>query len=887
MSLRDYAVIFTDGETDQFYYPIGNTRSVDVTHGCQVAEECDILLLGCGDIRHVLHTMHVLHQDGTTKTKNQTINFHVNDIEEGILARDLVLLFLARTINPTNTEELKTLWAVWYDVLLSSTHLQKLKEVMEELSGLKSGSNGIYFGNGKTELKIKQALRSWLGVKISARQTIDKRTDFLTKMNMNDFPERAVLRVSSRLVDQSKRLDLTQRLKDRYQQEVREYITSGVSRVNSSALTSQTILDRFHGNVTFFRPGRDNWRVEDNSCPFMCYDVELQLDRYNGGDVTMCSLFIELLRKWVKSYQAAIKTGCTTRIYLWLGDATEVCDTDLPDNLLFDFIDTSNIADRVGLIPLLVNCQQRLKQPNGVLRTETFHWNKGSCTTLESFLRLCLDVPQLMYPTLFGLHLAEELTLGHENILVDGSFVGVTKLALRWKASREQELLTLYADGGDALSKCLAQLKSRKEVLDVSDSRDYDTTTIDSKSKDRLMHRLTRITTGEATEDSNTSGNTFTVVEDIDHYKVTIKTDPEFLKDGIFTTDNERRDPYVVVLKNTRNGSTSFSKTLRFACGICINTSSIKLSRKRGTVEAHLVKDPGFTLGDRLLPWKKLDKDFIGNLPDLPRSDFGKEIIMCYVSCMHLKPLTDLETATSVQQLQSIVGYLMKTAPFSFGVPTDVAIRVPSKPDTLTRVKNRFCLEGLKIYENIPTMFLTFLDVDKLDQLFAQGKISREDILPFPSVTMGCMELDSQSAKYLAPGYSLLMQILELNSHRRAQDHCQDPDERWVMRTFLRARYPYMDFQTYNMSLSGISQEDFMRTFTEMANNVFGGNYASRNQGNPATPQAASPSTQSCDTCGRTSADCKKCTGCQLVSYCDRKCQRKAWPFHKLTCRRA
>lgn len=116
--------------------------------------------------------------------------------------------------------------------------------------------------------------------------------------------------------------------------------------------------------------------------------------------------------------------------------------------------------------------------------------------------------------------------------------------------------------------------------------------------------------------------------------------------------------------------STSFSKTLRFACGICINTSSIKLSRKRGTVEAHLVKDPGFTLGDRLLPWKKLDKDFILNLPDLPRSDFGKEILMCYVSCMHLKPLTDLETATPLQQLQSIVGYLMKTAPFSFGVST-------------------------------------------------------------------------------------------------------------------------------------------------------------------------------------------------------------------------
>ncbi|XP_046579175.1 uncharacterized protein LOC124286789 isoform X2 [Haliotis rubra] len=867
------------------YYPIGNTRSVDVTHGCQVAEECNILLLGCGDIRHVLHTMHVLHEDGTTKAKNQAINFHINDIEDGILARDLVLLFLVRTINPSDTDELKTLWAVWYDVLLSKAHLQKLKEVMEELSDLKSGTNGIYFGNGKTELKIKQALQSWLKFEISGRQTIYKRTNFLTAMYDEHFPERSVQRVSSRLVAQSNRLDYTERLKDRYQQEVREYITSGVSRANSTAMTSERMLDIFHGNVTFFRPGCDDWKVEDNSCPFMCYDVELQLDRYNGGDTTMCSLFLEILRKWVKSYQATIKSGCTARFYLWLGDAIEVCEADLPNNLLFDFIDTSNIADRVGLIPLLIRCQERLQKPNGVLRTETFHWDKGTASLLESFLRQCLDIPQLMYPTFFGLHLAEELTLGHENILEAGSFVGVTKLALRWKAAREQEILTLSADGGDALSKCLAQLQNRIEVLDVRDTCGYSTTKIDSISKERLMHRLRKITTERAPADSDiSSGNTFTVIENIDHYQVRIETDTESLKDGIFTTDMDAGDPHVVGLKNCRIGCTGFSKTLRFACGINIKSSNIKLSRKRGTIEARFEKDPSFTQGDRLLPWKKLDAGFILNLPDFPRSPFGEVSISCYARCMHFGPLPDLQTATPLKQFQSIVLYLMKTVPFSLGVPTIVSIRVPSQADPSIRVNSRFYLEDLKIYENKPTLFLTFIDLDKMTQLLAKDKISQEESSPFLPLLWGCMELDSQSSKYLAPGFSMLMQILELNSYRRAQDYCQEPDSRWVMRTYLRARYPYMDYQTYNMHLSGITEEDVMKRFTSMMETFLGKHDSSRDQ--DMTSQASMPSTHSCDSCGRTSSECKKCTGCHLVFYCDRACQKKAWPVHKHICRR-
>jgi hypothetical protein len=42
----------------QYFYPIGNTTPNDLTITLRPSEDADILLLGCGDIRNVLFTLH-------------------------------------------------------------------------------------------------------------------------------------------------------------------------------------------------------------------------------------------------------------------------------------------------------------------------------------------------------------------------------------------------------------------------------------------------------------------------------------------------------------------------------------------------------------------------------------------------------------------------------------------------------------------------------------------------------------------------------------------------------------------------------------------------------------------------------------------------------------
>lgn len=50
------------------------------------------------------------------------------------------------------------------------------------------------------------------------------------------------------------------------------------------------------------------------------------------------------------------------QVTLWSGDALELCRNGLTKDALFDFIDTSNLSDHIGLLNILVCCGRRLKE---------------------------------------------------------------------------------------------------------------------------------------------------------------------------------------------------------------------------------------------------------------------------------------------------------------------------------------------------------------------------------------------------------------------------------------------------------------------------------------------------------------------------------------------
>ncbi|XP_071100889.1 uncharacterized protein [Haliotis cracherodii] len=887
----------TNPQLSSVYFPIGNTRSVDVTLGCHVGRECDMLLLGCGDVRNVLHTMHILQTRGTTKSKDQRINIHLNDIEDSILGRDLILLYLAGTIDPNNSEDMKFLWGVWYDALLSQEHLQRLKKVMKEVASVQSGNSGVYFGNLKSEVSIKRALLGMEKADINGKQMIDTRLEYLDMAYRSgmpmvtmdwitgtlispkvDLPQTAVDWMTARVSAHCGRLDKVPRLKDRYHQEIRDFISTGVTRVNSKSLSSEQIVDSFKGNITLLRPGCSIWKVPDSCCPFFCYDFDLELHRYDGRTVTLASLCLEILKKWVESFQAAMKDDCAIKIHMWHGEATEVCETDLPEDLRFDFIDTSNLADRVGLISVLSCSRDRLKSANGLLRTESFNYTKlEGYISVEIFLRDCIDVPILMYPTVFGLHLAEDISLGHESLLLTQCAHIRTKLTLKWKTAREQEnltALTLAENASDAVSKALEKIENY-QGLDSGDPSVVKKMCV-KRGTDKILKRIQNIAkdTNLLTHPPDAKKRS-TVTEYTDHYLVTITTDPECLKEGTFSTDRVDGDPYVVELQNSQNGYSSFSETLRLSCGIALNSSNIKLSRKRGWIEACLVKDADVTMGERVLPWNKLNTNSAADLPNFPLSKTGKETLETYVASMCQ---VSAGKPSPIHQLRFLVEQILITVPFSSGVPTHITLRAPSHSHPAKRASKMLRLEGLKIHEDRPTLFLTFFDFDIAEVLVTQTKITNEEIMPWEDIKKTCGEMDLSSQR-LSEGYALLMRILEVNSHRVIQD--QSEDRRWITRTILRGRYPYTDLLTLNCDTE----------LVQMVNSLCVPDIRTSGQSSPVSGAssgslAARPG-EVCDSCGKISENCKRCSKCLLVFYCGKACQRKAWKVHKKVCKSA
>jgi len=49
-------------------------------------------------------------------------------------------------------------------------------------------------------------------------------------------------------------------------------------------------------------------------------------------------------------------------VTLWSCDAFHLCQFSLPSDVKFDVIDTSNLSDHIGLLSVLVACEQRLKK---------------------------------------------------------------------------------------------------------------------------------------------------------------------------------------------------------------------------------------------------------------------------------------------------------------------------------------------------------------------------------------------------------------------------------------------------------------------------------------------------------------------------------------------
>ncbi|KAG1742534.1 hypothetical protein EDB19DRAFT_1967303 [Suillus lakei] len=127
----------------QFFYPIGNTSAVCLTQDLCPSEKADVLLLGCGDPRHILYTVYT---NSVGSQGSRKLDFTCCDIESAVIARNVLLFTLLA--DEGAAQKVPQLWNIFFHFYLDkASHdllISQCRRLVELSSDLDSWNNGPY-----------------------------------------------------------------------------------------------------------------------------------------------------------------------------------------------------------------------------------------------------------------------------------------------------------------------------------------------------------------------------------------------------------------------------------------------------------------------------------------------------------------------------------------------------------------------------------------------------------------------------------------------------------------------------------------------------------------------------------------------------------------------
>ncbi|KAG1861891.1 hypothetical protein C8R48DRAFT_710594 [Suillus tomentosus] len=126
-----------------FFYPIGNTSAVCLTQDLCPTEKADVLLLGCGDPRHILYTVYT---NSTGLQASRKLDFTCCDLESAVIARNVILFTLLA--DEGAAERAPQIWNIFFHFFLDkASHdllISQCRKLVELSSDLDSWNNGPY-----------------------------------------------------------------------------------------------------------------------------------------------------------------------------------------------------------------------------------------------------------------------------------------------------------------------------------------------------------------------------------------------------------------------------------------------------------------------------------------------------------------------------------------------------------------------------------------------------------------------------------------------------------------------------------------------------------------------------------------------------------------------
>ena len=266
------------------FYVYGNTPAKDFLQNCSCEKEPAVLVLGCGDIRSCFYSLWK-NFDVKGPARFDGVHFVLNDVSAGVLARNVLFLYLCLTL-PREESELKKclsgMWAIWYchelypehDKLLSDALLDLCKYVKEWASKDNPLYPMVKFSSPSTLKEVQKTWKMWhtksTRVASVKHMHLARQDNFqareLTLPNLNDNAL-AFVEDSTEIPFESRG---NSKKSDAQKSDVLYYLQRGsiyAERVLGLQMSSSSTLV----NHTFFEKGDGKYCLDHQSLPFRCY----------------------------------------------------------------------------------------------------------------------------------------------------------------------------------------------------------------------------------------------------------------------------------------------------------------------------------------------------------------------------------------------------------------------------------------------------------------------------------------------------------------------------------------------------------------------------------------------------------------------------------------
>ena len=272
-------VLFPAG---QYTYAFGNTPGVSLTEhfGTRDNRHLDLLLLGLGDLRNVFFTISELVRR-ISPDRPESLSFHLNDCNPSIVARNVIILEIAKSVDPNCDKDVDFLWNVWYSLALTEAESQRLQKILETLVSQDHATNEFQLGTEDMLTQCRQIWGNWINLDLDTETVACQRQQLIAwSLHLSPTKQHAgkeesdIFTAATWLTKTTIRHLFTILEEEKCGQKCLQKSGPVYKEIHSYFVTGSSvkICGSAKVNATLICPFEHKWKVHYGSSPFAAYN---------------------------------------------------------------------------------------------------------------------------------------------------------------------------------------------------------------------------------------------------------------------------------------------------------------------------------------------------------------------------------------------------------------------------------------------------------------------------------------------------------------------------------------------------------------------------------------------------------------------------------------